>query len=276
MNATNKGPRTATLKFLADLSAPLVYVPSKGGGDETEHLGNFRNVDVTVHDARMDLPQPSLDREGFLLVAHPSRVEDFYDDAEVSSTYHDELKALLRKVTGATRVEVFDDTRRSASVDRQRETGIREPANIVHNDYTAESGPRRRDDWLSGTGQTTDGEVKKRRFAIINAWRPLRGPVVDQPLVLCDATSIEDGELVAMERRAEERVGELQAALHSPRQRWYVYPDMQPDEVLLFKTYDSAQDGRTRFTPHSSFRDPSAPRDAPARESIESRCLVFF
>jgi len=276
MSASNSGSRTASLKFLADLSAPLVYLPSRDGGDQTEHLGNFRNVDVTVHDARVDLPAPSLDREGFMLVSQQSRVEDFYDDAAIGTTYHDELRTLITRVTGAYRVEIFDDTRRSASVDRQRERGIREPANIVHNDYTADSGLRRRDDWLSSARPPEEHDLRQRRFAIINAWRPIRGPVLDQPLVLCDATSVGDGELVAMERRAEERVGELQAALHSPRQSWYFYPQMQPDEVLLFKTFDSAADGRARFTPHSSFHDPSATDDAPARESIESRCLVFF
>lgn len=272
---TPAASRTASLKFLADLSAPLLYLASKGGGDQTEHLGNFRTEEVPLHDARRVLAETSLDREGFMMVKHASQVADFYDDHALRSVYHDELKALIREVTGAARVEVFDDTRRSASLSRQREQGIREPANIVHNDYTAASGPRRLADYLAETG---DGHAPDsyERFAIINAWRPIRGPVVDQPLVLCDATTVEDHELVAMERRGEERTGELQAALHNPRQRWYFYPAMQPDEVLLFKTYDSADDGRTRFTPHSSFSDPLAPADAPARESIESRCLVFF
>ena len=122
----------------------------------------------------------------------------------------------------------------------------------------------------------THQQLRQQRFAIINAWRPINGPVYDQPLVLCDAGSIADGDLVAMERRAEERIGELQVALYNPGQRWYYFPRMRPEEVLLFKTYDSAEDGRARFTPHSSFADPAAPRDAPARESLESRCLVFF
>ena len=59
-------------------------------------------------------------------------------------------------------------------------------------------------------------------------------------------------------------------------QRWYYYPRMNRNEVLLFKTYDSALDGRTRFTPHSSCKDPRVPDDAPPRESLETRCLAFF
>ena len=48
------------------------------------------------------------------------------------------------------------------------------------------------------------------------------------------------------------------------------------NEALLFKTFDSETDGRARFTVHSSFADPGAPVDAPPRESIETRCLLFF
>jgi len=266
---------TAELKFLADRSQPLVYVPSKGGGDQTEHQGSFRTHAVEVHDARQALPTTGLDREGFVLLEQPSAVRDFYDDEALRTTYHAEVIALITELTGARRVEVFDDTRRSASIATQRERGIREPANIVHNDYTAASGPRRLSDFFAESPEEAEA-LRQQRFAIINAWRPINGPVYDQPLVLCDAGSLADGDLVAMERRAQERIGELQVALYNPSQRWYYYPRMRPEEVLLFKTYDSAEDGRARFTPHSSFADPAAPPDAPARESLESRCLVFF
>ncbi|KGE03853.1 hypothetical protein HRUBRA_01600 [Pseudohaliea rubra DSM 19751] len=221
------------------------------------------------------LPATDLDREGFTLLQHRSAVDNFYDDEALSNTYHGELIDLLTTRTGARRVEVFDDTRRSASLARQRERGIREPANIVHNDYTAASGPRRLDDFFADTPEEA-AVLRQRRFAIINAWRPIRGPVLDQPLVLCDASTVEEGDLVAMERRGEVRTGKLQVACHNPAQRWYYYPRMQPDEVLLFKTYDSAEDGRARFTLHSSFADPAAPAAAPPRESLETRCLVFF
>lgn len=275
MSHASQGTVRAKLKFLADADAPLVYVPSKGGGDQTQHLGNFSTREVDVFNAREVLPESSLDREGFVLLAHDSAVADFHDDAQLSAIYHDEIRTLLAGVTGARRVEVFDDTRRSASLAQQRERGIREPANIVHNDYTGASGPRRLRDFLADAPEEAE-RLAARRFAIINVWRPLAGPVLDQPLVLCDASTVREEDLVSVERRGEDRVGELQVALHDPRQRWYVFPRMQRNEVLLFKTFDSALDGRTRFTLHSSFRDPDAPADAPPRESLETRCLVFF
>lgn len=275
MSPPHQAPLRTELKFLADTSAPLVYVPSRGGGDKTEHLGNYRNREVEIHDARKALPETDLDSEGFVLLAHRSQVVDFYDDSALTSTYHPELTSLVKRVTGAQRVEIFDDTRRSSSVPSQQAHGSRDPANIVHNDYTHDSGPKRLDDFF-GDSPGEAARLKQRRFAIINAWRPIGAPVLDHPLVLCDARTIGEDDLVAVERRGEDRTGELQVALYDPTQRWYYYPEMTRDEVLLFKTYDSLLDGRTRFTPHSSCKDPRAPDDAPARESLETRCLVFF
>ena len=268
-------PVKAQLKFLADRNEELVYVPSKGGGDATEHVGNFALREVNIHDGRPQKNSLSLDAEGFQMVTQKTDVDNFYDDVQVQSIYHEEIKTLLTDVTGAARVEVFDDTRRAASIERQRAMGIREPADIVHNDYTAASGIKRLLDHFSSDPDEAE-QLLQRRFAIINVWRSIAGPIYNQPLVLCDATTVSPEDLVSVERRAEERIGELQVALHNPAQRWYYFPQMQMDEALLFKTFDSATDGRTRFTIHSSCEDPNAPCDAPSRESIETRCLVFF
>jgi hypothetical protein len=62
----------------------------------------------------------------------------------------------------------------------------------------------------------------------------------------------------------------------SANHRWYYFSAMGPAEALLLKCFDSIRDGRARFTAHTAFADPTAPPDAPARESIEVRALVFF
>ena len=268
-------PIKTSLKFLANIDGPLVYIPSKGGGDETEHVGNFTMQEVTVHNGRHHKQVSSLDVEGFKLVPQVTEVEDFYDDAQVESTYHDEVKTLLAEITGAARIEIFDDTRRSTSLERQRDKKIREAASIVHNDYTARSGFKRLRDHFADDPDEAE-KLLQRRFAIVNVWRSIAGPIHNFPLVLCDATTVRPEDLVSVERRAEERTGELQVALHDPRHRWYYFPEMQMDEALLFKTFDSETDGRARFTIHSSFEDPDAPADAAPRESIETRCLIFF
>ena len=266
---------TANLKFLANLDEPLVYIPSRGGGDQTEHVGNFTMRQVSIRDGRHDKASASLEVEGFCLVKQETKVKDFYDDAEIETTWHEEVKALLGKQTGASRVEIFDDTRRSASRERQRAMHIREPADIVHNDYTASSGIKRLRDHFAGDPREAD-KLLQRRFAIINVWRPIAGPVHNHHVALCDASSVRPDELVSMQRRAEERIGEIQVAIFGPDQRWYYFPGMQMNEALLIKTFDSEEDGRARFTIHTSFADPNAPANAPARESIETRCFVFF
>ena len=265
----------SSLKFLANLDEPLVYIPSKGGGDETEHVGNFVPQAVDVYDARTEKPNADVDVEGFRLVPQRTSVDDFYDDEQIRNVYHKEITNLLKNVTGAKRVEIFDDTRRSASTRRQAELGIREPAAIVHNDYTAASGVKRLQDHFADAPDDAESLLKN-RFAIINVWRSIAGTVRNHSLALCDATSMPPESLVSMERRADERIGELQVALYDDDQRWYYYPDLDMDEAILIKTFDSSTDGRARFTAHTSFEAPDAPANAPIRESLETRCLVFF
>jgi hypothetical protein len=71
------------------------------------------------------------------------------------------------------------------------------------------------------------------------------------------------------------RIGETYAIIHRPSHRWYYFSNMRADEALLLKCYDSKTDGRARFAPHTAFTDPQTPADAPPRESIELRSLVF-
>ncbi|MGZ9272977.1 MAG: CmcJ/NvfI family oxidoreductase, partial [Candidatus Binatia bacterium] len=57
---------------------------------------------------------------------------------------------------------------------------------------------------------------------------------------------------------------------------WFYFPNMQTDEAIVFKCYDSMKDGRARWSAHAAFDDPNSPGNAPARESIEMRTLAFF
>lgn len=82
-------------------------------------------------------------------------------------------------------------------------------------------------------------------------------------------------DLVASDLIFPDRVGETYAVTYNPAQHWPYIPGMTPDEALLIKSYDSAADGRARFAPHTAFIDPHAPGDAPPRQRIEPRTLVF-
>ncbi|MCY3768183.1 MAG: CmcJ/NvfI family oxidoreductase [Gammaproteobacteria bacterium] len=265
----------AEVKYLVEDDPPAVYIASTGGGDVTEHQGNYTLKPVAVHNARNRAGAFSLDREGFILVSQRTEVTDFYREEDITGTFYPEVQALVIRETGASRVEIFDHTRRSSSAAVQKAKRIREAASIVHNDYTARSGPNRLLDHFPGDpGQAED--LLARRFSIVNVWRSIHGTVQSAPIALCDATSTEAADLVPVERRAAERIGEIQLATCNANHRWYYFPEMGMDEALLFKTYDSLDDGRARFTLHTAIDDPLAPDGARPRESIETRCFVFY
>ena len=138
-------------------------------------------------------------------------------------------------------------------------------------DQTLKSGPQRVRDLLPDEADT----LLRGRVQIINLWRPIVGPLWDSPLALCDARTVAFEDLVASDLVFPDRVGETYAVAYNPAQQWSTIPGMTPDEALLIKCYDSAEDGRARFAPHTAFTDPDAPWDAPPRQSIELRTLVF-
>ena len=228
---------------------------------------------LPVYDIRPISGTVSLDREGFTLVPQKSAVKDFYDDGEVKAVYYPEAERLIKAATGADRVFVFDHTvrkRASGSAD-VRDGGPRQPVARVHVDHTANSGPQRVRDLLPDEAD----ELLRGRVQIINLWRPIRGPLLDSPLAVCDARTVKPDELVGSDLVYPHRVGETYSVKYSPDHRWFYAPEMTVDEVLLLKCFDSKTDGRARFAPHSAFADPTAPPDAPPRESIELRTLVF-
>ena len=112
-------------------------------------------------------------------------------------------------------------------------------------------------------------------FEIVNVWRPIRGPLRDAPLAICDATSVAFADFVPSDPVYCDRVGEIYRVRYNPAHRWFYVPEMRADEAVLIKCYDSVEDGRARFTAHSAFEDPTASPDVLPRESIEVRTLVF-
>jgi hypothetical protein len=228
---------------------------------------------VPIYDLRGIEADVSLDREGFELLGQVSAVRDFYDDDEVRSVYYPEAERFIAEATGASRVFIFDHTvRRRVAGAGDRAPGMpRQPATRVHVDHTARSGPQRVRDLLGGEAEG----LLKGRVQIINLWRPIRGPLRDAPLAVCDARSVAPDDLIPSDLVYRDRVGETYGVTYNPDHRWFYVPEMQPDEVLLLKCFDSETDGRARFMPHSAFEDPTAPADILPRESIELRTLVF-
>jgi hypothetical protein len=227
---------------------------------------------MTIRDGRPLAGELDLDVNGFEFVEHRTRVRDFFDPEELKRVYYPEVEALVKTVSGASRVVVFDHTLRSGDEAEREARLVREPVLNVHNDYTEWSGPQRVRDLLPEEA----GELFKRRFAIIQVWRAINQPIQSNPLAIADARSLAAKDLIRAERRYPNRVGETYRVGYNPQHRWFYFPLMRRDEALVFKVFDSATDGRARFTAHSSFEDPTTPPGAPARQSIEARTLAFF
>jgi len=254
---------------IAERPMNLAYDPPPGVPRSTGVPEAHR---MTIYNVRPVAARLSLDSEGLALVTHNGAVRDFYDEDELRRVYYPEAERLVAEMTGATRVLVFDHTVRRrvwGGVDRSAGTP-RQPVTVVHNDYTIDSGPQRVRDLMGDEA----GELLNHRFEIVNVWRPIRGPLRDAPLAVCDATTVAFTDFVPSDLVYRDRTGEIYRVKYNPAHRWFYAPEMQVDEALLIKCYDSATD-KARFTAHSAFEDPTAPADVLPRESIELRTLAF-
>jgi hypothetical protein len=264
---------TAELNYLAPTTGkPRTYAFDPPPG-EAKSTNLPEPHQVPIFDGRLIAGNFSLDREGFELVKHPTAVKNFYDEAEIKRVYYPAVEAFMRAALKADRVLIFDHTvrRRVDGAADIRGAGPRQPATRVHVDQTVASGANRVREHLPEEAD----ELLKGRVQVVNLWRPIRGPVRDAPLAMADGTTVAPEDLVASDLIYPNRSGETYSVKYNPNHRWFYFPEMTPDEALLLKCYDSADDGRTRFGPHTAFTDPTTPVDAAPRESIELRALVF-
>jgi hypothetical protein len=260
----------AEIRYTADTGETLV---NETFGPNNIHRRTSGSDDprlVEIRDGRAE--KLSLDVNGFVLAPHATRVANFLDPDEIKQTYYPEAEALIRQVSGAARVVAFDHTLRSGDEAEREARLLREPVLSAHNDYTEWSGPNRVREALPDEAEA----LLKRRFAIIQAWRAINQPIRSNPLAVADARSVAPQDLLIAERRYPHRVGQTYRLKYNPAHRWFYFPQMRRDEALVFKVYDSEKDRRARFTPHTSFEDPSTPPGAPPRQSIEVRTLAFF
>jgi len=251
-------------KYYYEIAAPDAQGRNMGSGT-AKHA-------VTVFDARDWPERPTLDVHGFELHSDRLPAIDFLDDDCVRRLYYPAMAAIARRCTGARRIHIFDHTVRHGSAAVRRAKGLKPPARGVHNDYTHWSARKRVRDLLPDEAEALFG----RRFAIVQAWRPIGRPIEADPICVADARTVDDADFVPVPRNAPGRIGETWRALHSPRHRFFYYPFMTPDEALFFKVYDSAADGRARYTLHTAFELPDAGPAAVPRHSVEMRLFAFY
>ncbi len=253
-----------------------------GGGREA-NTGQFDRHKVLIRNGRLAADRLTLERSGFTLVRHSTAV-DLYDQAAADTLYPGEIERVLLDLTGADKVVLFGARRRHV-VEVTPQT--LQAATDVHVDYDAPNSRRMARQLL---GLEPDAALPYSRFMAINIWRALSPPPQDRPLAVCDASSVRTqsgtsntlilvDEIPPPEAMAAEAPAEAQGRqgflFHfDPAHRWYYYPDMTADEIVLFKLYDSTETGPWRC-PHASFVDPTV-AGVPPRESYEIRSFVYF
>lgn len=265
------GSVTATLNYVVDDGTPpevYTYKPDPGVVPNTPKIDRQA---MTITSVRDDIDQYRLDEQGFMFVSHRSALDNFWEPGAVEKTYYDEVAELVRAHTGASEVMIFDHNLRSREVAREN-TIARTPVKSVHNDYTETSGPQRIKDLKSEQA----GDDRGRRYCFINVWKPITRVVEESPLAVCDAQSMVPDDFIPTALRYRDRDGEVYSVRHNPNHRWHYLPQMTPQDVLFLKCFDSSRDIKARFTAHSAFRDPTSPKGAKARESIEVRTVAFF
>ncbi|OTA97592.1 hypothetical protein M434DRAFT_18984 [Hypoxylon sp. CO27-5] len=230
---------------------------------------------VHITDVRGREAEFTLDGNGFQYVPHVAQEKDFLDEEHIKAVYYPETEQLLKDVTGASKIFIFDHTIRREPADKRaaadRSKALRGPVNRVHIDQTYSAALSRVPHHLPAEEAS---ELLKGRVQIINVWRPIK-TVLRDPLAIADAASVSEDELVPIPLIYPNRRGETFSVRYAPGHKWYYKSGLTPQEVLLIKCFDSKTDGRARRVPHTAFSDPRTGPDVPARESIEVRALVF-
>jgi hypothetical protein len=262
----------ATLNYIVDDGSKVFTIVATPGSSDTRSGGTADPHRVKIHNGRPHVKEFDLETNGFRFVDHDTEVKDFYDEDEIKRVYYPEMVELIKAETGARRVVVFDHTLRTADKEMREAKKLRETVSRVHNDYTEWSAPQRVRDILPDEAE----DLLKRRFAIVQAWRPIRYPVDTNPLAMADARTLAPSDMIVSERRAPGRIGQTYAIKYNPNHKWFWFPRMRREEAYVFKVFDSLKDGRARWTAHTAFDDPTTPPHARPRESIEIRTLAFF
>lgn len=278
----NLGGVTASLNYQRNLPGVRTgrYIGVEDRGDLVDENDPQK---VYVRDARKVDQGLGLGVSGFELRPEPTKVVDFRDDDHVREKYYPEVRNMVKDMTGAAKVIVFDHTIRLSDQKNLNVLGgaaAAGPVARIHCDYTAASAPRRLAQLVKQQNLMLDETEVERlingRFAFINVWRNISEiPVAQSPLALCDTKSVLDSDRFLYEMVYADRIGENYSLKFSPHHRWYYYPQMTRDECIVFKVYD-AETEKSRFTFHTAFTDPTSEPNAPRRESIEARTIACF
>src|SRR5262245_59069038 len=163
----------ATVNYVENNGERLFTYTGEPGSNDRRRGGTFDPRTVKMHNGRLEVDRFKLERAGFRFVPHPTKMQNLYNEDEIRTVYYAQMLGLIRAECGANGAVVFDHALRTADADLRQEKKIREVVRRAHNAYTEWSGPQRVRAILPDEAE----DLLKRRFAIIQVWRPIRLPV---------------------------------------------------------------------------------------------------
>ncbi|KAF2739370.1 hypothetical protein EJ04DRAFT_508670 [Polyplosphaeria fusca] len=235
----------------------------------------------TITDMREAPHSYSLDTHGFNFHQVQSSFANWFDREQVESVFIPQVvEPFLKKhVPNAHRIVVFNWRLRrnicdedSNRVDLNDGTHPILPARAVHIDQTPAGVVRRVRHHL---GKDEANKALKGRVRLINFWKPLRYPVRDAPLAICDGSVVRMQDLIGCDLVKRTYTGETAFILPNPLFRWYYLSDQREDEALIFKMFDSDSSCPARSCPHAAFTPSKEYDESYPRESIEVRALIL-
>lgn len=260
-----------------DNAAPYNYVESPPPGHpQRNYLEQEHSVPLT--DIRNTESSFTLDKDAFQTLKQvPTKTTytTFDSDTSIREIYYPEVSSLLlSSIPGAHKVVLFDHTIR-----RQKDGAPRQPVTRAHVDQTPRAAENRVRLHIPDPDEAE--KLLQGRYRIVNVWGSLSAePVQSAPLAFASATSVDGKDLVPIEHRYPNRVGQTMGVRYNKDQAWFYWSGMTNDERLLLKCSDSEAlrdtgKGIGQWVPHTAFVDVRTPVGARGRESIEVRALVF-
>lgn len=248
--------------------------------------GDYVQLTTTIRDARglgFKLDEASFE----LLEGQPTALstEEFYmDDVRIHDLYYPEIKALLEKMLGTPHIVVYNHIVRNPSREGAmagKVDGVRGAAHNVHTDMTSIEA----DAIFKSYVPQLPEECRRGRYMLINVWRNIADePVEDNHLAVLDERTVAKPDDYVQSQYwcteptlpQEMVVQYILSKRNAPYHRWYYVPRMTRSDVLVFKSFDSDPSPPARLCFHTAFRDPTARKDCPMRQSIDARALVCF
>ncbi|MFB3103952.1 MAG: CmcJ/NvfI family oxidoreductase [Pseudomonadales bacterium] len=249
-------------------------------------------VETDILNGRPTMEELTWEQCGFELIQHTSDVSNWWDEGEIERIHYDEIETLARRLTSCDHVLFYPAIHRSEAMAKKHPDFA--PIQFVHSDYTESYGEMIKDPdhpyraifepFMARAGISNKNIRDATRVVTLQFWRNIGPALPDFPIGFCDCRTVarEDLTPVLLTEyggvRTEFEVFAVSRPNFEGQHRWYTFPALTEDEVVVFRTYDSArvECGKAFWTLHSAFRDTSLSADAPARQSLELRAICLY